>query len=101
LYADDDAKQQPIAPSAKEKPHVLLGQEETIDEFLNATTTILLPRASGQSRGRVIGRKRDDEGNPIGKRSERGHFADVDRVYLVKFADGEGEVTELTAIQLP
>lgn len=102
LYEDDDAKQQPSAPSDEEKPYVLLGLEGTIDsiptpeegdEFVNAT--ILLPRASGQSRGRVIGRKRDDEGNPIGRRSEKGHFADDDRVYLVEFADGE--VTELTA----
>ena len=43
----------------------------------------------------MIGRKRDDEGNPIGRRSDKRHFADDDRIYLVEFADSE--VTQLTA----
>lgn len=98
---EDDKPLEP--PSEEEKPYFLLGEgqsgtvniptPEEGDEFVNAT--IMLPRGEGHSRGRVVSRKRDEDGNPIGRRSERGFFQEDDRVYLVEFADGE--VTELTA----
>ena len=53
----------------------------------------MLPRGSTLARGRVIERKRDHEGNFIG-RSNANPILDT-REYKVKFEDGD--VTELTA----
>ena len=103
FYGDSDPKQQPEAPDAEEKPYqLLMGEGGTVDaiptpemgdEFLNAS--IMLPRGSGHCRGKVVSRKRDEDGNPIGRRSDSGHLVNDTRMYLVEFPDGE--VTELTA----
>ena len=52
-----------------------------------------MPRGKGESRGRVVSRKRDSDGYPIG-RANTNLILDT-RVYHVEFDDGE--VTELTA----
>ena len=53
----------------------------------------MLPRGSNFSRGRVIGRKRDTDGNPTG-RANANPILDT-REYEVEFSNGE--VSELTA----
>ena len=97
----DEVQPQPTAPDEDEGEllmgifgdvgEVELPTPEADDEYVNVTIT--LPRGGGSSRGRVVSRKRDGDGNPIGRKSAN---AAVDsRMYNVEFADGE--VTELTA----
>ncbi len=64
---------------------------ETGDNYLNAE--ISLPRGGTMAMGRVIGRKRDTDGNPIG-RANSNPILDT-RAYKVQFDDGD--VTKLTA----
>jgi len=61
------------------------------DAYLNAEISI--PKGGSMARGRVIGRKRDADGNPTG-RANPNSILDT-RVYNVEFDDGD--VTELTA----
>ena len=55
--------------------------------------SIMLPRGNSNARGKVISRKRDTDGNPIG-RADDNPIRDT-RTYQVQFPDGE--VAELTA----
>jgi hypothetical protein len=64
---------------------------ETGDNYLNAE--ISLPKGGTMARGRVAGRKRDANGNPVGRANDN-PILDT-RVYEVQFDDGD--VTELTA----
>ena len=64
---------------------------ETGDNYLNAE--ISLPKGGIMARGRVAGRKRDADGNPVGRANDN-PILDT-RIYEVQFDDGD--VTELTA----
>ena len=64
---------------------------EAGDNYVSAN--VLLPRGDTLARGRVIGRKRDTDGNPIG-RAHSNPILDT-REYMVEFEDGD--VSELTA----
>ena len=64
---------------------------EADDNFVHAS--VMLPRGSSYARGKVIGRKRDADGNVVG-RSNENPILDT-REYRVQFDDGE--VSELTA----
>ena len=86
-YYDDD--HQDAAPDAP--PENLTPTPEIGDNYLNME--LMLPRGVTLARGRVTERKRDHEGNVIG-RSNANPILDT-REYEVKFEDGD--VTELTA----
>eukprot|EP00804_Cyclotella_cryptica_P016777 CCRYP_002064-RA/>CCRYP_002064-RA protein AED:0.32 eAED:0.33 QI:0/0/0/1/1/1/2/0/448 len=64
---------------------------EVGDSYVN--TKVMLSRGDCMTRGKVVRRKRDAEGNPIGQ-ANNNPIMDT-RQYEVQFADGE--VTELTA----
>jgi hypothetical protein len=57
------------------------------------TAKVMMPKGGTMSRGRVTKRKRDDNGNPIGRANDN-PILDT-REYIVKFDDGD--VTGLTA----
>ena len=80
---------QDIAPDAP--PEQLTPTPEIGDNYLNME--LMLPRGGTLARGRVTERKRDHEGNVIG-RSNANLILDT-REYEVKFEDGD--VTKLTA----
>ena len=86
-YYDDD--HQDAAPDAP--PEHLTSTPEIGDNYLNME--LMLPRGGTLARVRVTERKRDHEGNAIG-RSNADPILDT-REYEVKFEDGD--VTELTA----
>ena len=87
-YEDDDAAGvMPAAPPEEEEPT----PDGAPDNYLSAS--VMLPRGDSLARGRVVGRKRDADGNPLG-RANANPILDTRR-YEVEFADGE--VTELTA----
>ena len=79
-HEDDDDDGTPPAPDADEEPTPELG-----DLHLNAK--VLLPRRDGKLTGRVIGRKRDALGNPIGVENAN-PILDA-RVHRVEFPDGD------------
>ena len=85
-YYEDDVDVMPDAPDEELEP-----TPEAGDRYVNAD--LLLPRGDTLARGRVIGRKRDADGNTVG-RAHDNPILDT-RQYLVEFNDGE--VTELTA----
>jgi hypothetical protein len=58
--------------------------EETLDRLLSAE--LLLPKGNFQFVAKVISRKRDHDGQPVG-RSNRNPILDT-RVYEVEFPDG-------------
>jgi hypothetical protein len=80
---DDDGNFQPIEPDV-ERPEIDDYDEETIDKLLSAE--VLLPKGDFQFVGIVLQRKRDVDGNPIGK-SNPNPILDT-RVYEVEFPDG-------------
>ena len=85
-YYDDDYQEgTPDAP-----PEQLTPTPEIGDNYLNME--LILPCGGTLARGRVTERKRDHEGNVIG-RYNANHILDT-REYEVKFE--EGDVTELT-----
>eukprot|EP00804_Cyclotella_cryptica_P009101 CCRYP_003177-RA/>CCRYP_003177-RA protein AED:0.23 eAED:0.23 QI:0/0/0/1/1/1/2/0/629 len=86
-YEDDDHDGRIPDPPDEE----LDATPEIGDNYVN--TEVMLPRGDHMARGKVIRRKRDAEGNPIG-RANNNPILDT-RQYEVQFADGE--VTELTA----
>ena len=86
-YEDDDHDGRIPDPPDEE----LDATPEIGDNYVN--TEVMLPRGDHMARGKVIRRKRDAEGNPIG-RENNNPILDT-RQYEVQFADGE--VTELTA----
>ena len=65
--------------------------DDAPDHFLNVS--VVLPRGENFAQGKVIGRKRDNEGNPIGRVSAQ-PVVDTRR-YEVEF--GDGEITDITA----
>ena len=69
----------------------LMPTPESGDEYVNAE--VMLPRGNAMQRGRVVKRKRDDDGNIVGT-ANANPILDT-RVYEVMFPDGE--VTELAA----
>jgi hypothetical protein len=79
-YEDDDDEPMPPAPDADEEPTPELG-----DNYLHAE--VLLPRGDTTQTGRVIGRKRDAFGNPVGIENPN-PILDT-RVYQVEFPDGD------------
>ena len=97
FYGDNDLKQQPKVPDGEEKSYQLLieweGTVNTIptpeegNKFLN--TSIVLLRGSRHCRGKVVSRKHNEEGNPLGKRSESGYLLNDTQIYLVEFLDGK------------
>ncbi len=80
---DDNGNYQPIEPEAS-RPEIDDYDEETIDKLLSAE--VLLPKGDLQFVGKVINRKRDADGNPIGRASSN-PILDT-RVYEVEFSDG-------------
>jgi len=80
---DDDGNYLPIEPAA-ERPELDEYDEETVDKLLSAE--VLLPKGDFQFIGKVIQRKRDFDGNPVGK-SNPNPILDT-RVYEVEFPDG-------------
>jgi hypothetical protein len=80
---DDDGHFAPIEPDA-ERPDLDEYDEETLDNLLAAE--VLLPKGDYQFVGKVVGWKRDQEGNPIG-RAHSNPILDT-RVYEVEFPDG-------------
>ena len=86
-YKDDDLDGRMPDPPDEE----LDATPEVGDSYVN--TEVMLSRGDRMARGKVVRRKRDAEGNPIG-RANNNPILDT-RQYEVQFADGE--VTELTA----
>eukprot|EP00804_Cyclotella_cryptica_P019398 CCRYP_006588-RA/>CCRYP_006588-RA protein AED:0.13 eAED:0.13 QI:0/0/0/1/0.75/0.6/5/0/864 len=86
-YEDDDLDGRMPDPPDEE----LDATPEVGDSYVN--TEVMLSRGDRMARGKVVRRKRDAEGNPIG-RANNNPILDT-RQYEVQFADGE--VTELTA----
>jgi hypothetical protein len=86
-YYDDDDDLDKIKPP----PEELEPTPETGDNYVGVD--ILLPQGDSLARGRVVSRKRDADGNPIGHANDNA-ILDTRR-YCVEFDDGE--VTELTA----
>ena len=84
-YDDDHQDGTPDAPPEQFTPTPEIG-----DNYLNIE--LMLPRGGTLARGQVTERKRDHEGNVIG-RSNANPILDT-REYEVKFEDGD--VTELT-----
>ncbi len=81
--ADEDGYYTPVEPEA-EKPEVDDYDEETYDKFTSAE--VLLPKGDYQYIAKVLGRKRDESGNPIGK-SHPNPILDT-TVFEVEFPDG-------------
>ena len=86
-YEDDSEEGQMPEPQAEE----LEPTPEVGDNYVN--TEVMLPRGDSMARGRVIRRKRNADGDLIGK-SNTNPILDT-REYEVEFANGE--VTELAA----
>jgi hypothetical protein len=80
-YGDNDSGDSPQMPEADEY------DAETMDNYLS--TEVILPTGDALLRGRVKNRKRDANGNPIGK-SNTIPILDT-RVYNVEFPDGHTE----------
>ena len=99
LYEDAhmDSKGQPVGPEDEEPPTAATGLDtevttpESDDNYVN--NSIMLPRGSKFSRGRVIGWKRDTYGK-LTVRANTNPILDS-REYQAEFSDGE--VSELTA----
>jgi hypothetical protein len=80
---DDEIDNEPFEPEAR-TPNVDNFEADTYDELLLAEP--LLARDSVLTPARVIGRKRDNDGNPMGTYN---HYPLLNtRVYLVEFEDG-------------
>ena len=86
--ADGADDEDPIASLGVDEP---LPTPEQGDNFLHAS--VMLPRGNSLARGKVIGRKRDSKGNPIGRANDNAILDS--RIYRVEFDDGD--VSELTA----
>ena len=92
---DDRELDTPVLPSYKDssggantymadEDDVYSATPDTIDKYVGAE--VLLPTGDGTGKGRVCGRKRNQEGNPIG-RAHKNPVIDT-RVYSVEFDDG-------------
>jgi hypothetical protein len=80
---DDEIDHEPYEPEAR-TPNVDNFEADTYDEMLLAEP--LLPRGPVLLPARVIGRKRDNDGNPVGNYNANPLLNT--RVYLVEFEDG-------------
>jgi hypothetical protein len=80
VETSDQGTYDPVEPDA-ERPDLDEYDEETLDNLLSAEVVL-----SKGFLGKVIGRKRDKDGNPIG-RAHRNPILDT-RVYEVSFSDG-------------
>ena len=80
---DDDAAPGDTAPTP-----------EVGDNYVSSE--LMFPRNGEMAKGRIVSRKRDTDGNPIG-RAHSNPVLDT-RLYLVEFEDGD--VTELTANEI-
>jgi hypothetical protein len=80
---NDEIDNEPFEPEAQ-TPNVDNFEADTYDELLLAEP--LLPRGTSLTPSRVIGRKRDEDGNPVGTYN-RNPLLNT-RVYLVEFNDG-------------
>eukprot|EP00804_Cyclotella_cryptica_P021438 CCRYP_005781-RA/>CCRYP_005781-RA protein AED:0.29 eAED:0.29 QI:0/0/0/1/1/1/3/0/397 len=87
--------EQAVMQSFSESIEVKLGPKASVDGFkdLGIDEPPIFERGDHMARGKVVSRKRDAEGNPIG-RANNNPILDTHQ-YEVQFADGE--VTELTA----
>ena len=85
-YEDDEDKLNVPSPPPEEEP-----TPEAGDHYVHAD--VMLPRGNTFARGRVIGRKRDHEGNVVSRANDN-PVLDT-RQYNVEFEDGD--VIELTA----
>jgi hypothetical protein len=81
--ADDDGFNESFEPEA-DRPEMDDFDEETLDNLL--ASEVVLPKGDYQFVGKVIGRKRDANGNLIG-RANHNPILDT-RVYKVEFPDG-------------
>jgi hypothetical protein len=80
---DDDGIYQPVESEA-DRPDLDKFDEETLDKLLS--TEVVLSKGDLQCVGKVINRKRDLDGNPIG-RANTNPILDT-RIYEVEFLDG-------------
>jgi hypothetical protein len=80
---DDDAEFEPAEPEAS-MPEADDYTPEAYDEYLAAE--VLLPNMGTVTKAKVIGRKRDADGNPVGRRNAN-PLLDT-REYEVEFQDG-------------
>jgi len=80
--ADDEGIYEPLEPEA-DRPKIDDYDEETYDRLISAE--VVLPKGEYQHIARVIGRKRDQEGNPIGKYNKNPILDTT--VYEVEFPD--------------
>jgi hypothetical protein len=83
MGADDDGHYEAMEPES-DRPEADDYDEETYDKLLSAEVS--LPKGDSQFIGRVVGRKRDADGRPIG-RANANPILDT-RVYKVEFPDG-------------
>jgi hypothetical protein len=81
--ADDTGDYDSYEPEA-DRPEMDDYDEETLDQLLSAE--VVLPKGDYQFVGKVIGRKRDANGNPVGHANSN-PILDT-RVYEVEFPDG-------------
>jgi hypothetical protein len=79
----DDGEFEPYEKEA-DRPEMDDFDEETLDQLLSAE--VVLPKGDYQFIGKIVGRKRDANGNPIG-RANNNPILDT-RVYEVEFPDG-------------
>jgi hypothetical protein len=84
IYADDDDSE----PNPDDMPEADDFTPESLDEYL--TAEVLLPLGGDVTKARVIGRKRDADGNPVGRRNNN-PILDT-REYEVEFPDGSTDV---------
>jgi hypothetical protein len=87
FLADDHGEFDPAEPDAA-MPEADEYTPEAFDEYL--TAEVLLPNMGTITKARVTGRKRDEDGNPIGKRHSN-PILDT-RSYEVEFADGATDI---------
>ena len=87
LFDEDDhlleEAVEPIEPEAA-MPEADTFDTDAFDEYISAE--VILPCGNEQRMGKVLGRKRDADGNPIGKRDKNPLFDT--REYMVEFGDG-------------
>jgi hypothetical protein len=81
---DDDADYEPTEPEASMPEADDYYMPESYDEYL--TAEVLLPNMGTVTKAKIIGWKRDQDGNPIGKRNAN-PILDM-REYEVEFQDG-------------
>jgi len=82
----NDEKHQPVKPEA-EMPEADCWDSDAFDQYLLAE--LIIPRGDGFESGKVVARKRDSNGNPVG-RSDQNPLLDT-CIYEVEFVNGHVE----------